>query len=284
MSSSTGRTRLALTIDDLPWHEPVSRDRLRSELHVLSSALVAAGIPATGFVNGGRSHLAEMQVWLDAGLGLGNHTYSHIGLSNTSSDAFVEDIARNERIVLDTLGHDLRGGWFRYPYLDHGDPAKRAAVARYLKANRYTLAPVSLNTCDYAFAKHEGASQPSKWFGERYLEHVLDCVQHFARLSRHLYEHNLPLILLLHANELNARCIFRLATRLHEEGCEFVALTDALSDPVYRAFATTPPATTSPDSRGDFLGDVARSRGVSVEPDPSRAELFEARTAGMLGR
>lgn len=276
VDASMGSTLLSLTIDDLPWHVPVSRDRLRRNLDVLSSALVDAGVAATGFVNGGRRHLAETRLWLEAGFGLGNHTYSHVALSQTSSDAFVEDIVRNERVVLDTLGYDLRGGWFRYPYLDHGEhAAKRAAVTRFLQLHRYTLAPVSINTCDYAFAGHEGSSEPSKYLIELYLDHVLECVQYFTRLSQRLYVHQLSLVLLIHANELNACCIGPLVGRLREEGCKFVELVDALSDPVYRAFATAPPAP-STASRGDFLGDVARLRGVSVEPDPSRIELCEA--------
>ena len=46
----------------------------------------------------------------------------------------------------------LRGGYFRYPYLDHGHTqAKVDAMVRFLAAGRYKLAPVSLDTVDYKF-------------------------------------------------------------------------------------------------------------------------------------
>jgi peptidoglycan/xylan/chitin deacetylase (PgdA/CDA1 family) len=260
---------VALTIDDLPWHAPVSYDRQRRGLASLVHRLVAAEARATGFVNGGRRHLAEARLWLDAGFPLGNHTYSHVALSRCSPEAFIDDIARNERVVLETLGYDLRAGWFRYPYLDHaGHARKRAAVTQFLREHQYTHAPVSINTADYAFARQAAGVGLTRAFVEAYLAHVLDCAGYFRRLGEALYGRDIPHVLLLHANELNACCIDELVHRLRTEGYQFVDLSVALADPVYRPFGAAPPVGRA-GSRGDFLGDIARARGVATDPDPS---------------
>jgi len=275
-------TRVALTIDDLPWHAPVPRGELRRNLALLSGSLADAGVPATGFVNGGRAHLAETRVWLEAGLPLGNHTYSHVALSDTPADSFVADILHNERTVLDVLGHQLQGGWFRYPHLDHGtDDRKKYTVAEALRMHGYTLAPVSINTCDYAFACHEGFRQPSARLLDLYCNHVLDCVRHFTRLGRRLHDRDVPHVLLLHANALNAQHISELLVRLLDLGCEFIPLTEALADPVYRPFDLVPPES-GEGSRGDIFGDVATSVGLLTDSDPSRVEWFHEHWAHLI--
>ncbi len=91
---------VAVTFDDLP---ATASTTDAGSLTRLNQKLLASvrkhRIPAVGFVNeaklfeGGsradveaRSHILEM--WLDAGLELGNHTYSHADLNRMPLEAF----------------------------------------------------------------------------------------------------------------------------------------------------------------------------------------------------
>ncbi|MCB1024876.1 MAG: polysaccharide deacetylase family protein, partial [Acidobacteria bacterium] len=78
---------IAITIDDLPVVAKNSDLKIRQKItSKLLSRIAKAGIPAIGFVNENKLYVdgkrvkAEvdlLRMWLDAGLELGNHTYSH---------------------------------------------------------------------------------------------------------------------------------------------------------------------------------------------------------------
>ncbi len=117
---------VALTFDDLPTLS-FSNDLpyQQQTTFELLAGLKAHHIPATGFVNesklegkDGEARIALLAQWVDAGMDLGNHTYSHVSLNKTPVDAYVADVIRGEtttRALLLTRGRTLR--WFRYPYL-----------------------------------------------------------------------------------------------------------------------------------------------------------------------
>src|SRR5687767_13878216 len=82
----TART-IAITIDDLPVVSTRSDLKTRQEItRKLLGHLKKANAPEIGFVNENKLYtgqkrdqdqIALLQMWLDAGLDLGNHTYSH---------------------------------------------------------------------------------------------------------------------------------------------------------------------------------------------------------------
>ena len=82
------RRAVALTFDDLP--EVFSRDiaTMRRNTPELLRVLRGHQAPAVGFVNEGKLHVAGeldartevLKQWVDAGMILGNHTYSHLRL------------------------------------------------------------------------------------------------------------------------------------------------------------------------------------------------------------
>jgi peptidoglycan/xylan/chitin deacetylase (PgdA/CDA1 family) len=83
---------VAVTIDDLPLQMHYDLATARALTTKLLQTLTAHRIPAIGFVNEGKLHVnndSELEArtgllrrWLDAGLDLGNHTYSHLRYYN----------------------------------------------------------------------------------------------------------------------------------------------------------------------------------------------------------
>jgi peptidoglycan-N-acetylglucosamine deacetylase len=155
---------LAITFDDLPVQlrdETSAHHREVSEriLH----ALAKFNVPVTAFVNESclynkDKHLvprkiAILQLWLDCGHDLGNHTYSHQSFRRTELNAFKQEVLQGAVIskkLMDNLGRKYQ--YFRYPYLDRGnDIEKRATFEKFLQQEGYIIAPITINTDDWVF-------------------------------------------------------------------------------------------------------------------------------------
>ena len=134
--------RVAVTFDDLPFQattetlcDPVQTETLTRDFLAMLEPLDSH---ATAFVNEGRMcDVIRAEVlpgllsqWLDAGIDLGNHSFSHINIHGTTAEAYLADVDRGDdvtRPVMQARGHDLV--WFRHPYLFTGEtPEKRIAL------------------------------------------------------------------------------------------------------------------------------------------------------------
>src|SRR5262245_11518191 len=99
---------VAITFDDLPGAGAGTVVPDTAGLETLSRKLLVAlrqhNVPAIGFVNEAgldgpfvddRARRGGiLKLWLDAGLELGNHTYSHRDLNTTPLDAYEADVLR----------------------------------------------------------------------------------------------------------------------------------------------------------------------------------------------
>ena len=94
-------------------------------------------------------------MWVNAGLELGNHTFSHSDLNDTLLAAYLSDIIRGEtitRALLEKKGQELK--YFRHTYLHTGqDVETKVTVEQFLRERCYTAVPVTLDNLEWAFAK-----------------------------------------------------------------------------------------------------------------------------------
>ncbi len=247
--SSESRRTVAVTIDDLPTvHAPTLEEKQYITRNLLEH-LRASGVPATGFVNEGKlgeradaEQVALLEAWLDAGMTLGNHTYSHASFFTTPLEAFKSEVLRGEVVtkrLLRARGDSLR--YFRHPYLNTGpDRATRRDFEDFLAEHGYTVAPVTLDNDEwlYAFAytkaEASGDTLLAARIGADYLRYMAEVFEHGEALSRDLLEREPAQVLLLHANKLNADYFDDLATMMQGRGYAFVSLEEALEDPAYR--------------------------------------------------
>jgi peptidoglycan/xylan/chitin deacetylase (PgdA/CDA1 family) len=153
--------KIAITIDDGP--AVGANNDLALFLRIADGAreaFVAEKVPAIMFVNerqfnvdGQRdARVAVLHKWLDAGLELGNHTYSHPYLGEIGLQGFLDDIVKGEvitRPLLAARGRKLE--WFRYPFLASGSGDTAQAVEDFLAKRGYRIAPVTADYADYSF-------------------------------------------------------------------------------------------------------------------------------------
>ena len=241
--------RVAVTFDDLPFggsEGPCQATPLRSLTRALLAPIHAGRIPVTAFVIGGRcAELGEAPVrqalaaWLAAGTELGNHTYSHADLSTTAVCSYQADIVRAEPLLAAVAGRPPR--FFRYPFLHAGrDLATKDAVAAFLAARGYIIAPVTIDNSDwmFAFVYADALRRGDRALAERtlggYVPYMESVVAFFERRAVEVAGHDIPQVLLLHASALNARCLPDLLDMFRARGYAFITLAEALQDPAYR--------------------------------------------------
>jgi peptidoglycan/xylan/chitin deacetylase (PgdA/CDA1 family) len=248
-----GRT-LAITIDDLPYApELAGPGRIEDARRATAAILTALGkhhAPAIGFVNESRlfvpgemdARVAVLRQWSDAGIELGNHTFSHPRLQDTPVDRYEDDIVRGD-IVTRRLREE-RGGpgdrplFFRYPFNSTGPTREaRQAVEQFLTARGYRIAPFTVEHADYLFnriwtdpASDDALRTRTRDAYMAQLDTMLDFMEH---LSRDIFGREIPQILLIHANDLNAECLDAMLTRLEARGYRIIPLKEALRDPAY---------------------------------------------------
>jgi peptidoglycan/xylan/chitin deacetylase (PgdA/CDA1 family) len=245
-SQTTPPLQVAFTFDDLPAHGPLPPGEKRPEpVRSILRTLKAEHMPPTyGFVNGFRVRDYPYQrelltEWVAAGQPVGNHTFEHPSLDEVSSKEFIEDIAKNEKILQQV---DPNGDWhwFRYPYLNEGDTlAKRQAVRDWLFAHQYKVAEVTLDFEDYMWndtyarcaAQHNDRAVAS--LEKSYLGTADQFIGVFRGLSQKLYGHDIPYVLLLHVGAFDARMLPRLIELFRSKGFQFVTLPQAEQDPAY---------------------------------------------------
>lgn len=244
--------QVCFTYDDLP---VVSYGRGDSAYHhelytKLLGAIERHNIPAIGFVNEFKLYKASAEIafqvkqlerWADAGLELGNHTYSHPDYNNLSFTRFAEEITKGETVtrrIMEERGKNLR--YFRHPFLHMGQTRERAdSLSNFLAQHHYTIAPVTIDNADYLFAKayeiakRKGDAALTKKIGADYLEYMEKKVKYFEAQSVKLFGRIIPQVLLVHANLLNADHTDGLARMFVRNGYAFATLEQVLRDEAY---------------------------------------------------
>jgi peptidoglycan/xylan/chitin deacetylase (PgdA/CDA1 family) len=247
----SGRT-IAITIDDLPL-APNADDlaTVKRINEALVGLLARRRVPAIGFVNEGKlqvtgerdARIAVLSSWLDAGLSLGNHTFSHSSLRDIPLPAYEDDVIHGEVITRQLLAQ--RGGsptlYFRHPYTATGPTAEiKEAFETFLHARGYVIAPFTVENSDYIFnrilieALKRNDTDEAACTRAAYLDHTDAVITFCEGLARDTFGRDIPQILLIHDSELNAGVLGDLLDRLSARGYSFVSLDEALRDAAYR--------------------------------------------------
>ena len=242
---------VAVTVDDLPVVQAWGGLRRQQETtRKLLAAIKAHGVPAVGFVNEGKlvqnsarqaGRVALLRAWLDAGLELGNHTFSHNDLHNTPLEEFQKDVIRGEEVtrrLLKERGKTLR--YFRHPFLHTGrDLETKRKFEEFLAGRGYRVAPVTHDNSEWIFARaydsaaRRGDRAMMRRLGREYVEYMERKFEYFERQSVMLFGYEMKQTLLIHANALNADYFDALALMMKRRGYHFITLDEALTDKAY---------------------------------------------------
>jgi peptidoglycan/xylan/chitin deacetylase (PgdA/CDA1 family) len=240
---------VALTFDDLP---SLTLSPSTAYMEVTTQRLLAglrkAHVPATGFVNEIKlegadraARIALLKAWLDAGMDLGNHSYSHLSLTRTPVGAYIADVAKGETVTRALLGaRGRQPRWFRHPYLETGPtPEIRKTFEDWLGQHGYRVAPVSMENADWMFALPyddavmRGDDAAAAHIREVYLDYTAKAVVWYRQAGLDVLGRRPAFVFLLHATRLNADCIAQIAHIFRQNDLQPVDLDRAMADPAY---------------------------------------------------
>lgn len=243
--------QVAVTIDDLP---AGMADRLpAAEITAMTTKLLGMlrdqKIPVVGFVNEKKLYktgevderIKALQMWLDYGFELGNHTFSHASLNQVGLKAWEDDVIQGESVTSMLLAqHKMKMRYFRHPYLDTGrDLLTRRQAEEFLVQRGYRIAPITLDGWDWAFAgvyedaKKRNDAALQQQIVKDYLAYHDAVFAYSEQLAVKLLGYEPKQILLLHASNLEADHIGELLEVLRKRGYRFIPLQEALSDSAY---------------------------------------------------
>lgn len=283
---------VAFTFDDGPRLAATPRLSPAERNGALLAALAKHRVKAALFVtlNNGANEpagLAFARAWGEAGHALGNHTVTHLDLNakDTTLKQYEDEVLACDRVIRPLPGFKP---WFRFTFLREGDtPEKRDGIRAFLKAQGYLNAYVSLDTSDWrldaalvsVLSQHPDADL--KPFRAAYLAHLRQRAEAYRDLSRRLFGRDVPQVLLLHHNLINALFLDDALQQFKDLGWTFTTPEAAYQDFVYSLVPQRP----SPGQ--SLLISAARSLGYRPENwerllDDGDADILQLKRQGAL--
>lgn len=295
--SQTSRKAVALTFDDLPYMQVGGGNYVniaKRGTSELMRVLKAHHAPAVGVVNEGKLHVAGeleartalLRQWVAAGMTLGNHTYSHAEFNSLTVEQFQNEIIKGEvitrRLMESKEPYQL---YFRHPMTRTGNTKeKKEAIEKFLTSRGYKIMPHTIENSDFIFnvgyvnAKLNKDEATAKRLRNSYLDLTFDATAIAEKISPQIFGRDIPQVLLLHANDINADCLDEMLRRYEARGYRFITLDEAMKDPAYQTKDTL-----VSDRGPTWLWRWSKSLGLNIsfkdDPDPPQwvLDLFNQR-------
>jgi peptidoglycan/xylan/chitin deacetylase (PgdA/CDA1 family) len=276
--------RIAITFDDLPYaNRKAPLAEVRASTARMLRILRRYQVRAVGFVNEDRladtgrleSGIGLLRTWLNAGMELGNHNYGHVGLQETPLEDYQRAVLRGETHTRRLLAErGLRPRYYRHPFTQTGPTAEiKTRFESFLAEHGYAVAPFTIEHDDYMFsavyddAMARGDAAEAARVRAAYSRHLDEALDAFETMSRELFQRQIPQVLLIHANRLNADTLDETLGRLQERGYRFIPLETALRDAAYASpdghIGRTGPSWLLRWARG-----LRKRTSVGGQPDP----------------
>ena len=233
--------KIAITLDDLPfgYSGGFSDEQKIEAFDKILQVLKKHKVKATLFVTSGNMNEATKVILdkaISAGHQLGNHTHRHFDLNQVSAKEYMLDVDSCSTLA----GNWINSNYFRYAKLHRGETAsKRDSVYQYLEEKGYKIAPVTIDNNEwvynrgYSLAMKINDEKNMERLGKEFLYHMKEVTARYQKLSLQLTEREIPQILLLHSNPINADYLGELLSWYKKEGWEFVTLDEVMNDEFY---------------------------------------------------
>jgi len=275
MQPSVHAQSVALTFDDGPNLNPTPLMSPEQRNQALLNALAKHHVQAALFVtaNNGANReagYALAKAWGTAGHAIGNHTMSHPDLhsQHISLLQYQQEILDCDAIIRTLPGYQK---WFRFTYLREGNtPEKRDGMRQFLQQQAYRNAYVSLDTSDWRLdqkLKEVLSANPAADLSPlkaAYLAHLRQRALAYRELSQKLQGRDIPQVMLLHHNLINALWLDDALQQFEQMGWTFTTPQQAFQDSVYQL----QPERAAPGQ--SLLLSIGRSLGLGKFPGGER--------------
>ena len=260
---------VAFTFDDGPTLDATPRLTPQARNAAMLSALARHKVKAALFVtvaNGADrpEGLALARAWGQAGHAIANHTMTHPDLDSAkvSLAQYQQEVLDCDRVIATLPGYQK---WFRFTYLREGNTKdKRDGMRAFLRQQGYRNAYVTLDTSDWRLndkllevldKQPQADVEPIR---QAYLSHIRQRALAYRALSQRLQGRDIPQVLLLHHNLINAMWLDDVIQQFKDMGWAITTPGEAFADPVYQLM----PDRAAPGQ--SLLLSMGRSLGLST--------------------
>jgi peptidoglycan-N-acetylglucosamine deacetylase len=286
VNAQTTRRTVAVTIDDLPYVNfgdgPYVKNARLATAKILST-LKQHNAPAVGFVNEDKlqysraERTALLRQWVDAGMVLGNHTYSHPDFNRLTVEEFEDEITKGDVVTRQLMrSRQPYQLYFRHPMTHTGDTKeKKEAIEKFLEARGYKVTPHTIENSDfifnvpYAAALENKDDALAKRLRDEYLAYTIAATEFAEKISPEVFGRDIPQLLLIHANDINADCLDEMLKQFEARGYKFVTLDAVMADPAYQT-KDTYVGTHGPTWLFRWMKSKGMDVDFSADPEPPK--------------
>lgn len=244
---------IAITIDDLPYSgiSPRLTDvyEARQNIRSMLDTLKAHHIPVVGFVNESELQVPNqmdmrvglLEQWLDGGVELGNHTYSHVNIAKVPESQAEDEVVKGEVVTQRLMkAKGMTERYFRHPFLVTGDTLdQRRQFEAFLQSRGYTPVPVTQEDLDWAYngAYRQAMKDDDHTTAHKLLDDFMTQAEtnigYYEKVCHSLFGRDISYIMLMHANQLNGIMLDQVLSMYERHGYKFITVEEALKDPAY---------------------------------------------------
>lgn len=230
---------VALTIDDVPLGDGIlysGTERTEKFIKIFKKE----NIQAAFFCNSVRleqsNGMERIKQYTKAGHIVANHTHSHLRLSKTLVHDYLSDFDKADNLL---NKFSTFKKWFRFPYLNEGSSIEqRDQVRKHLQDFGYINAFVTVDNYDYviddflkkAIIKKLKVNLQNAC--EMLSDLVIDGLEGQRDLSIKQIGKDLPQVLLMHENDIEAYCIDQTIQTLKSKGWQIIPPNIPYQDPI----------------------------------------------------
>jgi len=284
-SATQPARRMTVTFDDLPYVIPGGDNLAAVQAGTLAILTVLKNhrVPVVAFVNEIKlqvpnqveARTAVLKQWVDAGMILGNHTYSHPNFNDLTIKQFEQEIIKGDvitrRLMQSRQPYQL---YFRHPMTHTGETqAKKEAIERFLASRGYKVTPHTIENSDFIFnvgyvrALRNKDEELARRLRAEYLSFTIAATAFAEKISAQIFGYEIPQTLLIHANDINAACLDEMLSEFEARGYRFDSLDEVMIEPAYHT-----PDKCVTKSGPTWLWRWAYSKGMKLDfkddPDP----------------
>ncbi|WP_027866414.1 polysaccharide deacetylase family protein [Massilia alkalitolerans] len=256
---------VAFTFDDGPILAATPHLGPQARNAAMLAALARHQVQAALFVTVGNGAdrpegLALARAWGQAGHALANHTMTHPDLDSdkVTLAQYQQEVLDCDRVIAALPGYQK---WYRFTYLREGNSKeKHDGMRAFLRQQGYRNGYVTLDTSDWrlneklteVLMKNPQANvEPIRL---AYLAHIRQRALAYRELGQRLQGRDIPQVLLLHHNLINAMWLDDVIRQFKDMGWTITTPAQAYEDPVYRFMPERP--------GGSLLLAMGRSLGL----------------------
>lgn len=187
---------------------------------------------------------------------------------------YEEDIINGEPLVkklMEDAGKHMK--YYRHPFLYTGKTVEQKdSLDKFLKERGYIIAPVTLDNSDWMFAAcylravKDNNTTLQDSIVSSYVNYMEMMTDFFEGISQDFLGRQIPQVLLVHANMLNADHFDKIINMFRSKGYEFISLDEAMTDAAY----------SMPDGQmkwgRSWLHRWMLAQGMKPKPDPDEPQ------------